>query len=142
MEPFQLKAGKDFHRRVQADWEETAKGGRIVAEHTIRLLPAAEDAKHIRRGRLDIFVDQLGDFVTVVEIKATDWDRVIQRNRARLLGAHRRQIWRYIEKFLDDDNVSVVPGIIYPSTPSTPGLREEIEAYLGSYGLQVVWFDD
>jgi hypothetical protein len=91
---------------------------------------------------MDIFVHESGDYVTVVEIKATDWDRVLARNRRRLLGAHRRQVWRYIEKFIDGDHLNVCSGIIYPAAPVTAGLREEVETYLNDCGLQVVWFDD
>ncbi len=67
MEPSCLKAGKDFHRRVQADWLLTA-GGRIVAEHSIPLPIPPGRTKYVRRGRIDIFVDEIADFVTVVEI--------------------------------------------------------------------------
>ena len=37
---------------------------------------------------------------------------------------------------------SSIPDNVYPSVPRTPGLREEIEAYLNEHGLQVVWYDD
>ena len=142
MEPAILRNGKIFHRRVQADWHRTAKGGRITAEHSISLLPVTASASRPRRGRIDIFVDELGDFVSVVEIKATDWDRVQPRNRRKLLASHQRQVLRYIERFLDGDNIDVCPGIIYPSAPRTPGLREEIETYLNEHGFQIVWYDD
>jgi len=98
--------------------------------------------KHVRRGRLDLFVDELGGFVSVVEIKSTNWDRIDQKNRQRLLASHRRQVWDYIEKYLDQDKMDVCPGIIYPRAPETAGLRERVEEYLNGYGLQVVWYDD
>ncbi|MCK5828462.1 hypothetical protein KAH43_08070 [Candidatus Bipolaricaulota bacterium] len=91
---------------------------------------------------MDVFVDDAGDFVVVVEIKATDWDRILPRNIQRNLGSHRRQVWKYIEKYTDGDRVDVCAGIIYPTTPKTPGLKERIETYLNEYGLQVVWYDD
>lgn len=89
---------------------------------------------------MDIFVKDSGNMVTVVEIKAADWDRIEARNRQRNLAAHRRQIWRYIEKYVDGDRVDVCAGIIYPRVPTTVGLREQIEGYLNDYGLQVVWY--
>jgi hypothetical protein len=89
---------------------------------------------------LDLFVDEPGNYVSVVEIKATDWDRV--KNVVKLLGSHRRQAWKYIEKYLDVDHVEVCPGIIYPTAPSTPGLKDRVETYLNDHGLQVVWYDD
>ena len=80
--------------------------------------------------------------MSVVEIKATDWDRIPERNVQRNLSSHRRQVWRHIDKHLDVDQVNVCAGIIYPKTPTTAGLRERVEEYHGGYGLQVVWYDD
>jgi hypothetical protein len=142
MEPVVLQLGRVFHRRVQADWKQTATGGRINIEHTIGQLPGRKLGAGSRRGRLDIFVDEVGDFVSVVEIKATNWDQVRPQNRRKVMGSHRRQVWRYIEKFVDADSISVCPGIIYPTAPLTPGLRSEIEKYLNHHGLQVVWYED
>ncbi len=143
MEPLVFRRGKDFHNRVQADWLRTAKGGRPRKEHVIVFgTPPSDVMKHVRRGRLDLFVDELGGFVSVVEIKSTNWDRIDQKNRQRLLASHRRQVWDYIEKYLDQDKMDVCPGIIYPRAPETAGLRERVEEYLNGYGLQVVWYDD
>jgi len=85
VEPEILKTGKEFHRRVQEDWERTAKDGHILAEHKIPLAPKIGHYK--KHGRLDIFVDETGDFVSVVEIKSTDWDSVLPRNRSTCLQA-------------------------------------------------------
>ena len=62
-EPEILRKGKEFHRRVQEDWKKTARGGHISPEHTISLVP--QDAQHKKHGRLDIFADETGDFVSV-----------------------------------------------------------------------------
>jgi len=137
-EPEILRRGKAFHRRVQRDWEDAATDGAVRSEHSIKL---GKNPRRVKRGRLDLFVDDLGDFVSVVEIKSTDWDRVKPGNRRRLASSHRRQIWRYIETFLDRERVDVCAGVIYPSAPRTPGLRREIEELLNDYGLQVVWYD-
>jgi hypothetical protein len=139
VEPKILRAGKEFHKRVQEDWKQTASGGRIAPEHTISLVP--KNASHTKHGRLDIFVDETGDFVSVIEIKSTDWDAVLPRNRKKLLGSHRRQVWRYIKRYIDTEHLDVCPGIIYRSAPVTPDLKEEIEEYLNDWGLQVVWYD-
>ncbi len=90
---------------------------------------------------MDLLIDELGDFVSIVEIKGTDWDRVLPHNRKKLMAAHKRQVWRYIEKYVDIDETSVCAGIIYPRAPECFGLREEVEGYLNDYGLQVVWYD-
>ncbi len=107
-EPEALRGGKAFHALVQRDWDLTADG-KINIEHTIPLLKVTT-AMTRRRGRIDIFVDELDGFVTVVEVKATNWDRIQPHNRQRNLASHRRQVWRYIEKYLDGDELEVCAG--------------------------------
>lgn len=109
------------------------KDGHPNKEHTISLFRYPSKLKHSKRGRLDIFVDELGEFVSVIEIKSTDWDKIKPNNVRKLLASHRRQIWNYISKYLDDEKINVCPGIIYPNVPSTNKLREDIEEYLNSY---------
>jgi hypothetical protein len=142
IEPEILRNGKAFHKKVQDDWEQTAKGGKISKEHTINLSQFSKTSKCEKVGRLDLLVNELGDFVSVVEIKSTDWDKVKEENRKKLISSHRRQVWKYIEEYLDVEKVEVCPGIIYPHSPSAPGLKEMIENHLNEYGLQVVWYDD
>src|SRR5258706_13698354 len=107
VEPEILRRGKKFHRRVQSDWAGEVEGSSVRLEHTITFRLGAALTKRGRRGRLDIFIDQMDDFVTVVEIKSTDWDQVASRNHQKLLAAHRRQVEHYVDKYLDDDHVSV-----------------------------------
>ena len=138
MEPKLLLRGKEFHNRVQADWKRTAKGGRQKKEKVIDLVSES----HHRKGRMDIFIEQTGDYVAIVEIRSTDWDRIKPQNRKKVLSSHRRQVWKYIEQMTDVEKVDVCPGVIYPRAPKTAGLQEEVEEYLNDYGLQVVWYDD
>lgn len=142
VEPEILSRGKAFHKKVQEDWKDTAKDGGINIEHTIKLSLIPKNSKRKRYGRMDIFVDDLGGFVSVVEIKSTDWDGIKNKNIKRLLGAHRRQVWQYIEKYIDKNKMDVCPGIIYPKSPKRTGLKELVEDYLNDYGLQVVWYYD
>jgi len=140
-EPRQLRRGKIFQREVQDDWVKTAEG-RINVECTIPLLKPIGSKSLGRLGRMDILVDDMGDQVAVVEIKATDWDRILAKNITKNLGSHRRQIYKYIEKYLDGEGKSVCPGLIYPTAPETPGLKERIEKYLNDYGIAVAWYRD
>src|SRR4051794_18643771 len=127
MEPEILRRGKAFHKRVQADWSGTVEGAPAIAEHGIRIVGRGQSGSCHRRGRLDIFIDLISDFVTVVEIKSTDWDQVQPRSRSKLLASHRRQVLRYVDKYLDDDRVSVCAGIIYPAPPTDPTVRALVE---------------
>ena len=136
-----LRRGRAFECRVKADWEATAEGT-PQTEVVIPLVSGLTRTGRRRKGRMDVFIDDSGDFVVVVEIKATDWDSILPRNIQRNLASHRRQVWKYIDKHLDVDQVSVCAGIIYPAAPATPGLKGRIEDYHGSYGLQVVWYNE
>jgi len=140
-EPEILRRGKEFHKLVQSNWEKTAEG-KVQCEYAIPLLRISRSTKHLKQGRMDIFVDEVGDFVSIVEIKSTDWDMIPEKNVKRLLSSHRRQVWKYIEKYIDGDQVDVCAGIIYPTAPLHEGLKERIESYLEDYGIPVVWFLD
>lgn len=89
-----------------------------------------------------MFVDLIDDFVTVVEIKSTDWDRVKPANRRKLVAANCRQVFKYVDTYLDGEKVNVCAGIIYPKPPSEPAVRAEVEEFLNGNALQVVWFDE
>lgn len=142
MEPEGLRRGKAFHKKVQSDWDLNIKDGHPNKEYTISLQQNQSRLKHIKRGRLDIFVNELGEFVSVIEIKSTDWDKIKPKKVRKLLASHRRQIWNYISKYLDDEKIDICPGIIYPNVPISNELRECIEEYLNSYSIQVVWYYD
>lgn len=141
-EPPILLRGKEFHNRVQRDWAGDIAGGRAHRELTVLFSTQVTATRRKRHGRVDILVDELGDFVAVIEIKSTDWDAVKPANRRKLLASHRRQVWKYVEKYLDHDGVSVCAGIVYPQSPTSPGLKQEVERYLNNHFMQVEWYDD
>jgi hypothetical protein len=140
MEPEILRRGKEFHQLVQAAWAGEIEGAHVHPEHRIHIHSASNQAAHDCRGRIDIFVDKLDDFVTVIEIKSTDWDQIPEKNRRKLLSAHSRQVLRCVEKFLDHDHVSVCASIIYPKAPAEVGRRSRVEDYLNAQGIQVGWY--
>jgi len=135
-EPERLRRGKAFHRKIQEEWIESAEGI-ILPEKTIRRLKG-------RRGRVDILVDDDsdGNHVAVVEIKASDWNRMkpkaVRRNTLRQV----RQIWSYIDAQLELEGKEVSPGIIFPTKPSDPERLEAIEQIFHAWGIQVVWHDE
>ena len=140
-EPAQLSRGKRFQKIVQADFVGNTKDGTAQAEARLDLTMLA----NIRQasGRADIFIAEDGDdFVTILEVKATDWDRIKPKNIKRNLWSHQRQIFMYIDKYVDHENLNVCPGLIYPYPPKTPGLRELIETYLESYGAPAYWYTE
>ena len=149
-EPKILKRGKDFQKRVQADFAVNSRDGTSRSE-----VPISYAYLHRRRenagrpgksraggGRADILITELGDFVTILEIKATDWDRIIPRNVTKNLWSHQRQLFRYVDKYLEVDGLDVCLGIIYPRPPTKAGLRERVESYLESYGVPAYWYNE
>ncbi len=141
-EPKQLSRGKAFHRRVQAAWAGEISGAPILAEKTVGLVDGPDGTVRRGSGRIDILVSQYDDFVSVIEIKATNWDRIKPANVRRNLASHVRQALSYIDAYVEGEGVNVCAGIIYPSAPRSSSLKSEIETYLNEQGFQVVWFDD
>ena len=64
-EPKQLVRGKEFHKKLQEDWQRTAQGEVKHEEGVVK--PSG------RKGRIDIFVNAYDNEVAVVEIKTSDW---------------------------------------------------------------------
>jgi len=87
-------------------------------------------------------IDELDHLVSIVEIKSTHWDLITPANIKSLLSSHCRQVWKYIIEYSDGKKVDVCPGLVYPHSPKTKGLRENIEQELNDNGIQAVWFDD
>ncbi len=77
-EPERLKKGKDFEKEVVADFRKHSEDGFVSSNDTIQLSKLRAD--HGKRGRPDILITELGDFVTILEIKCTDWDRIKLKN--------------------------------------------------------------
>jgi hypothetical protein len=131
-EPSNLKKGKQFHELVQKEWCRTA-AGHVKTEKSV-------SKSDRRRGRADIFVDEIGDdLVSIVEIKNTDWDEIKPENIRRNVKRHARQLWEYIEFQTDSEARSVSPGIIYPKIPTDHEKLKLIEAILEGECIQVVW---
>ena len=125
-----------FHKKIQNEWLETAKGI-ILPEKTITKLSK-------RRGRMDIFVDDDSNenHVTIVEIKATDWDKMKEKNVQRNAMRQVKQIWSYIDVQLDLEGKEVSPGIIFPKLPSDRERLKKIEKIYNDWGIQVVWHNE
>lgn len=134
-EPIILKKGKRFHKLIQDEWVATTNDGLAISEKYIKRIDG-------RKGRVDILVEELGDYVSVIEIKATDWDRIKPENVKRNIRRQIRQIWRYIDSQLEVYSMEVCPGIIFPKLPENSELLELVEDTFNAEGIQVVWHDE
>ncbi len=133
-EPTQLSHGKDFHKKIQVDWLNTAEG-QILIEKAITK-PSG------RKGRMDIFVnDDVDKLVAIAEVKNSDWDKMtdsaVRKNTRRQI----KQVWDYIESQLKARK-DVSPGIIFPKRPKDKNRLKLIEDMFEKEGIPVVWRDE
>ena len=142
-EPIALLRGKEFHKLIQKEWEEEAEGDITRERHIIK--------KNGRKGRVDIFVndDDPKSPIAIVEIKATNWDKILEKNINRNIRRQIKQIWDYIEsqildgKFTENgEHKDVCPGIIFPHMPKDKTLKQKIENDFEEYGITAVWHDE
>ena len=141
-EPEQLKRGKVFQKIVQSDYEINSEGGGVGIEEFVSF-KGIIDIKQ-KSGRMDIIIhDPENDFVMIMEIKATDWDKIKSKNIKRNLYRHGRQLFKYIDKFMKIDNKTVGLAMLYPKPPITKGLREYIEKVaMVKYDFPVYWYSE
>ena len=127
----QVGRGRDFEKWERSHWKE---GINAEAKNE------AQTTWKGKGGRTDIQLSLEEGQVVIVELKATNWDKM-KENRVRAnANRHANQIWRYINAQLDYSEV--IPSIVYPAPPKTPGRLEVIETILNERGIQVVWRDE
>lgn len=141
-EPEQLKRGKVFQEIVQTDYSKGRTDKSVGIEEGVKFegLPKIKQ----KRGRMDIFIRDSGDgYVMIIEIKATNWDKIKPKNIKRNLYRHSKQLYNYIDKFLEIDDKTVGLAVIYPEPPKTKGLREFIEnCAMEQYCFPVYWYSE
>lgn len=141
-EPLQLRRGKEFQKIVQADYKKNSKGGGVgIEEHVV-----FDKLENIRQksGRMDIIIhDESEDYVMIMEIKATNWDRIKPKNIKRNLYRHGKQLYNYIDQFMTIDNMTVGLAMLYPEPPKKEGLRDFIEeCAMEQYSFPVYWYSE
>ncbi len=144
--PKQLRRGIAFQELVQEHFIARTAGGGVNREFRIEF-GAYSDGQPItvkRTGRVDVWIDDLASGAcTVFEIKATDWDRIAPHNVRRNVYRHQKQLLDYVYTYYVRDGLQVGFGLIYPSPPMQPGLRERIEDLaMDSYGVPVYWYSE
>ena len=124
-----IARGRRFEKRERPDWDRLDSGtARFEA-------PTVFDG---RRGRIDIRVEESEDYVSIVELKATDWDRIRAHRRRPTALRHARQVWQYARVELAS-GIDVCAGIIYERAPRNSKARAVVEQILNERLIQVVW---
>lgn len=132
-EPKLLHRGKEFHKKIQKKWINTAEGD--VTPEKSMTKPSG------RKGRMDIFVRCDETLVAIAEIKTSDWDTMTSTSIPRNVKRQAHQIWNYIESQLKLGK-EVSPGIIFPKRPENPNRLDLIERLFDEEGIPVVWEDE
>jgi len=137
-----MSSKKEFLRRI-------SKGRKFEEWEKARWLKGVEESPEFetpaiwkgKRGRVDIRIDiPENNQVVVIEIKASDWDKMKPHRVRPNALRHVNQVWRYIEAYVSPREV--IPALVYPKTPQTPGRKEEIEAILDEHAIAAVWRDE
>ena len=83
----------------------------------------------------------ISGFVSVAEIKNTDWDRMTERAVKRNVRRQGKQIWDYIDSQLAEKR-EVCTGVIFGHMPKDAERMKLIEAMFEEEGIPVVWHDE
>jgi hypothetical protein len=119
-EPEQLIRGKEFHKKIQKQLELEAPGI-VMSEKSIQ-------KRNLRKGRIDILVDVEKPSVcgAILEIKASDWDKMTDVAVRRNINRQANQIRGYLESQFDGGEYvptglkkDLCIGIIFPRRPKS-----------------------
>jgi len=142
-EPEALRRGKAFHNHIQESWRRDAEG-KVTRERAVTK-PSG------RKGRVDVFVDdeEPDGVVAIVEVKASDWDKMTDKAVRRNVRRQIKQVWDYIESQIvagkytaSGEGKDVCPGIIFPKRPKDKARMKWIEDTFEEEGIPVVWEDE
>lgn len=132
-EPKTLRQGKEFHKKIQKEWLDSAEG--IVKPEKGITKPSGQ------KGRIDIFVKSDEKLVAIAEIKDSNWDIMNTDAVRRNVKRQARQILNYIDSQLESGK-EVSPGIIFPKRPKNNDRMNLIEQLFEEEGISVVWMDE
>jgi hypothetical protein len=137
-----LAAGQAFHRSVQSAFLCGLAGGSGFRERPWRLVAG-------RRGRVDltVVVDGSKQMLVIIEIKATDWDKIPEARIMRNLRCHLRQLQAYLDTALEEMEAGEWPGgivgaLLYPARPASAATQQAIEHIAGQQAIMVTWYEE
>ncbi len=132
-EPKILSRGKDFHKKIQLNWEINAEGT-ISTEKQIKK-PSG------KMGKIDVCVNSDEKLTAVVELKNSDWDKMKIEAVKRNVNCQARQIWDYIDSQLIKGK-EVSPGVVFSKSPKNYNRLKLIEKIFNKQGISVIWEDE
>ena len=130
-----VRRGRVFELQERAEWHFIPSTQRWY-EFTVPFL----DSPHTK-GRIDVLMREHDGSFTLIEAKATDWDRMGNHRIRPNVYRHARQVWSYVLTFWDR-GIDVCPALVYSHAPSDFNRRITIENILEGRWVQVVWADE
>lgn len=125
-----IRRGRKFEREEKAGWKHIGMDREKFEAPTIW---------GSKSGRIDIKIDEGLPFIAIIEMKATDWNRISRTNIRSTVQRHARQIWRYIDDYVENRGRDVCPSLVYERPPRSDRVKTEIEGILNERFIQVVW---
>ena len=124
-----VRRGRRFEAEERAGWSHLPK------QH---IQWEASTTWASKRGRIDIKIDQRDGSAAIVEIKATDWDGLPPKRIRPTAQRHARQVWRYINDYVELQRKDVCAGVVYENEPSQDQVRALVEQVLNERFIQAV----
>ena len=133
-EPERVKQGNAFHRKVQSQWVREYQG-----ESRTELIVRKPNG---RAGRIDLCLDPGTETVSVVEIKASDWDQMTEAGVRRKVKRYAAQVFQYVDSQMSGIRTGVCPAMVLQFRPLKAGRAELVERLFNEECLQITWKED
>ena len=136
-----LAKGRAFHDTVQSAFLTDLANATGFKERGWRLTTGG-------RGRVDLAVvtNDHEKMLIIIEIKATDWDKIRADRVKRNVQRHVRQLLAYLDTAIGELEAgqweSVAGALLYPSRPASAESLACIEAAAAGQAIMVTWYDE
>lgn len=127
-----IRAGRAFEKAERLEWLPAKCGTPDEA----RFEAPTKLAR--KRGRIDVRL-QWRNLVVLIELKATDWDRMIAHRVRPNALRHIRQLYRYVDGELARGTEGICHGIVYERAPRKRARRKFLESLFHEHCVQLVW---
>lgn len=82
----------------------------------------------------------------IIEIKATDWNKIPTDRLMRNLRRHLRQLQAYLDMAIEEMEAgrwaSIAGALLYPARPASTETLTTIETIAGEQAIMVTWYED
>ena len=158
-EPEPLRRGRLFHQMVQQGYviglDPTtghARELRVInragraGRADLVIMSDATPVPRVESGGFLVSVSPLAETI-IVEIKATDWDRIVASRIRATVARHARQLYRYLDHALEKLDTGqcglACMAILYPKPPADRAIRALIEEiFVDVHGIETQWYSE